>query len=84
MLCRFEPAEAYAYNHDNMMTSYDGTGTDNDTTYTYDVGLRRIKKDVNETVTKFIYDGWNSVAEYDGRGGGGIGIGGVLIDGRRS
>lgn len=57
---------AYAYNYDNLMTSYDGPGTDNDTTYTYDVGLKRIKKDVNETVTKFIYDGPNVVAEYNG------------------
>lgn len=49
-----------------MMTSYDGPGTENDTTYTYDIVLKRIKKDVNETVTKFIYHGPNVVAEYDG------------------
>ena len=48
------------------MSSYDGPGTENDTTYTYDAGLNRIKKDVEGTVTKFIYDGANVVAEYDG------------------
>ena len=47
------------------MTSYGGPGTENDTTYTYDIGLRRIKKDMNGTVTKFIYDVWDCVAEYD-------------------
>jgi len=41
------------------MTSYDGPGRDNDTTYIYDVGLKRIKKDVDGTVTKFVYAGWD-------------------------
>jgi RHS repeat-associated protein len=48
------------------MCSFDGLATDGDTTYTYDVDLKRIKKDVSGTVQKFIYDGANVVVEYDG------------------
>jgi len=47
------------------ITYISGAGGENDNTYTYDVDLKRIKKDVDGTVTKFVYDGWNSVAEYD-------------------
>jgi RHS repeat-associated protein len=40
--------------------------TSTQSTYTYDVDLKRIKKDVDGTVQKFIYDGANVVVEYDG------------------
>jgi RHS repeat-associated protein len=43
-----------------------GAGGENDTTYTYDADLKRIKKDVDGTVQKLMYDGANVVVEYDG------------------
>ena len=48
------------------ITYISGAGGENDNTYTYDVDLKRIKKDVDGTVQKFIYDGPNVVVEYDG------------------
>ena len=39
------------------ITSANQSAGENDNTYTYDIDLKRIKKDVNGTVTKFIYDG---------------------------
>jgi len=47
------------------MPSYDGPGTNNDTTYSYDAWGRRITKDVNGTVTAYFHDILHVVAEYD-------------------
>ena len=58
----------HAYKHDfrNLMTDYDGPGTNNDTTYRYDALGRRITKNVNGTKTAYLYDFWNVVADYNG------------------
>ena len=56
----------YAYDFRNLMTDYDGPGTSNDSTYTYDYVGRRITKDVNGTKTAYFHDALNVVAEYNG------------------
>ena len=49
------------------MTSYDGPGTGNDATYTYDAGDRRVQRVVGgSATTKYCHDGLNVAAEYDG------------------
>ena len=35
-------------------------------TYTYDYGSRRINKTIGSTITNFVYDGWNPIAEFTG------------------
>jgi RHS repeat-associated protein len=56
----------YTYDYENRLTqATNGTTTAN---YTYDPFGRRIEKDVDGTVTKFIYDGDQVIAEYDGSG----------------
>ena len=57
---------SYAYDLRNLMTSYDGPGTSNDSTYKYDGFGRRITKDVNGTKTAYFHDRLNVVAEYNG------------------
>ncbi len=37
-------------------------------TYAYDAFGRRIEKNVNGTVTRYLYDGWDILAEFDGTG----------------
>ncbi len=37
-------------------------------TYAYDTFGRRIEKNVNGTVTRYLYDGWDILAEFDGTG----------------
>ena len=57
---------AYGYDFRNLMTDYDGPGSNNDTTYRYDPLGRRVTKDVNGTKTAYVHDGLNTVAEYNG------------------
>ena len=57
---------AYGYDFRNLMTDYDGPGSNNDTTYRYDAVGRRITKNVNGTETAYVHDGLNTVAEYNG------------------
>ena len=51
----------YYYDLDNRLTGIDGT-----ITYKYDPFGRRIEKDVDGTVTKYLYDGGRVIAEMDG------------------
>ncbi len=54
----------YAYNHENRLTRvdfYDGSYAE----YKYDSAGRRIEKDVDGAVTKYLYDGDRLLAEYD-------------------
>jgi RHS repeat-associated protein len=53
------------YDWRNRMTSYNAPGTNNDATYDYDGLDRRISRTVNASLTKFIYDGNNIVADYN-------------------
>ena len=57
---------AYGYDFRNLMTDYDGPGSNNDTTYRYDALGRRVTKDVNGTKTAYVHDGLDTVAEYNG------------------
>jgi len=57
---------AYGYDFRNLMTDYDGPGSNNDSTYTYDAWGRRVTKNVNGTKTAYVHDGLNTVAEYNG------------------
>ncbi len=57
----------YTYDYDNRLTQATKTGTT--AAYKYDPFGRRIEKNVNNgTVTKFVYDGDQVIAEYDGTG----------------
>ena len=51
--------------YENRLTRVDFPGGGY-ATYKYDVSGRRIEKNVNGTVTKYLYDGDNLLAEYDG------------------
>ncbi|MBI4245416.1 MAG: RHS repeat protein [Planctomycetes bacterium] len=53
----------YAYDEENRLTTVITPTTSS--TYSYDVFGRRIEKDVDGTVTKFIYDGDQVIGEYD-------------------
>jgi len=57
----------YTYNYENRLTGIDFPGGGY-ATYKYDVKGRRIEKNVNGTVTKYLYDGDSSIAEYNGSG----------------
>ena len=58
----------YLYNARSLITKHDAPGTANDTTYAWDLADRHVKKDVNGTVTRFLYDDslGEILAEYDG------------------
>jgi RHS repeat-associated protein len=56
----------YTYDYDRYLTAFDTTGTDNDATYVYDAGKRRIAKTVDSTTTKYFLDGANVIADFDG------------------
>ena len=53
------------YDGDNRMVSFDTTGTDSDTTYSYDGEGRRVKKVVGGAITVYVYNAAGQlVAEY--------------------
>jgi RHS repeat-associated protein len=58
----------YLYDARSLITKYDAPGTSNDTTYNWDLASRRVKKDVNGAVNRFLYDHsiGEIIAEYDG------------------
>ena len=47
---------AYGYDFRNLMTDYDGPGSNNDTTYRYDALGRRVTKNVNGTKTAYFHE----------------------------
>jgi RHS repeat-associated protein len=53
-----------AWDAENRLISVTVSGTT--TTYGYDHQSRRIRKATGAAVTRFIYDGWNMIAEYAG------------------
>lgn len=61
----------YTYDCENQLVSVT-LAEDTEITYKYDAFGRRVEKTVDdgetETTTKFIYDGFEVVAEYDGGG----------------
>ena len=58
---------AYKYDVRNLMTDYDGPGSNNDATYKYGASGLRVQKTVGgSTTTKYYQDGLNTVAEYNG------------------
>jgi RHS repeat-associated protein len=57
----------YTYDYENRVSSITQTGLPN-VTYKYDYLGRRIEKNIGGTVTKYIYDGDNIIAEYDSAG----------------
>jgi YD repeat-containing protein len=60
-------AYSYGFDYRNRMVAFDGPGTENDATYAfYPHHWARRGKTVAGTTTKFLYDGDNVVAEYDG------------------
>ena len=55
----------FKYDGDNRMVSFDTTGADSDTTYSYDGEGRRVKKVVGGAITVYVYNaGGQLVAEY--------------------
>ncbi len=57
----------YTYDYENRVSSITQTGLPS-VTYKYDYLGRRIEKNIGGTITKYIYDGDNIIAEYDGSG----------------
>ena len=58
-------AYEYIYDHENRLTeSKESSSTV--ATYSYDYLGRRISKLVSGTTTKYCYDGWQVIAEYEG------------------
>ncbi len=55
----------YTYDYENRVVSITQTGLPN-ATYKYDYLGRRIEKNIGGTITKYIYDGDNIIAEYNG------------------
>ena len=61
----------YSWNHKNQLTSVtkkaNATATENtsEVTYKYDVLGRRIQKNVNDTITKYVYDRGNILLEFN-------------------
>ena len=61
----------YAYDYENRLISYTlsiGGEAQGEGAYTYDYLGRRIEKNIGGTITKYIYDGDNIIAEYDDTG----------------
>jgi RHS repeat-associated protein len=56
----------WGYDYENRQISHDAPGTTNDATYTYNAGGARISKTVNSVTEKYILDGANVIADYDG------------------
>jgi RHS repeat-associated protein len=57
----------YKYDFRNLVTDYDGPGSNNDSTYKYGASGLRVQKTVGgSTTTKYYHDGLNVVAEYNG------------------
>jgi len=57
----------YTYNYENRLSRIDFPGGGY-ATYKYDVKGRRIEKNVNGTITKYLYDGDSPITEYNGSG----------------
>ncbi len=58
----------YTYDAQNRLSTLDTLGTLNDASYTYDAFDRRVSKTVGGVVTRFIYDGDESIEERDNVG----------------
>ncbi|MBI5603752.1 MAG: RHS repeat protein [Deltaproteobacteria bacterium] len=56
----------YTYDYENRLTRVQYPGMD--ARYKYDPLGRRIEKNVNGQITRYVYDGDNMIAEYDGTG----------------
>ncbi|MFC4991952.1 RHS repeat domain-containing protein [Rubritalea tangerina] len=57
----------YVWDAEDRLIEIKDKATDNTVAiYEYDVYSRRITKTVGSTVTNFVYDGWNPIAEYSG------------------
>ncbi len=54
----------FGYDTENHLTSADKTGVS--ATYLYDPQHRQVQKEVNSTKTRFVYDGLQRIADYDG------------------
>jgi RHS repeat-associated protein len=55
---------AFDYDAENHLLS--ASATDISASYTYDGSHRQIQKEVNSAKTRFVYDGWRRIADYDG------------------
>jgi RHS repeat-associated protein len=59
----------WAYDYENRQVGYtDMVTSANNASYTYDAMGRRISKTVNSVVEKYLYDGANIIADYNGSG----------------
>ncbi|MBI5361383.1 MAG: putative Ig domain-containing protein [Planctomycetes bacterium] len=56
----------WTYNYNNQMTAYDDPVAANDAVYTYNAGGARIVKTLNGVTEKYVLDGANVIADYDG------------------
>ena len=56
----------YTYNSENQLTQIQTTSPANTYKYAYDGLGRRIQKDLNGTLTKYVYDNEDIIAEYAG------------------
>ncbi|MEK7309971.1 MAG: RHS repeat-associated core domain-containing protein [Planctomycetota bacterium] len=56
----------FGYDYENRQTSFNAPGTTNDATYIYNSSGARISKTVNSVTEKYILDGVNTIADYDG------------------
>jgi len=62
--------QAYKYDFRNLMTDYDGPGSNNDTTYRYHAAGHRVEKTdhtgQSAVTTRWYLDGWSAAEKRDG------------------
>ncbi|MFH1440584.1 MAG: RHS repeat-associated core domain-containing protein [Candidatus Omnitrophota bacterium] len=61
-----DSVNSYTYDYENRLISADKPGTA--AAYKYDSFGRRVEKEANSSISRFIYDGDQVIAEYDGAG----------------
>ena len=61
-------SRTFTYSAENQLLRVEDSVTQMTANYSYGPGARRVRKEVNGTITRFIHAGRMEIAEYDGSG----------------